>query len=282
MDKSHNDEFSSDGIESFRRLQNIYSESDVSRLFLKEVFKKISALTEVDVVIVGAGPAGLAAAYILSKNGLKTLIIERTLTIGGGILGGGMLLPLAVVEENEASQILRIANVKLMVLGEGLYYVNPVEAMLKLAVKALDEGVVIWPGVFVEDVITRVYNDEMRVKGVVINWTPIIEAKWHVDPLWINSKAVLDATGHDAYVVRLFSKRHPQLKLSIPGMSSMDIWTGEKEVVENTSMIVKGLYVAGMSVAESFNTRRMGPILGGMILSGKKAAELIINDLKSP
>ena len=277
-----NDDLSRDNIESIEKLENLYSESDIARLFLREVFKKISDLTEVDVAIVGAGPAGLTAAYVLSKNGLKTLVIERTLTIGGGILGGGMLLPLAVVEDGEATQILRMANVKLMTLDKGLSYVNPVEAMLKLAVKALNEGTIIWPGVFVEDVITREHNNELNVKGVVINWTPIIEAKWHVDPLWISSKAVLDATGHDADVVRLFSKRYPQLKLNIPGMSSMDIWTGEREVIENTSMIVRGLYVAGMSVAETYNTRRMGPILGGMILSGKKAAELIISDLKTP
>ena len=282
MESAYDNKFLSDDMETFKRLQNIYSEGDIARLFLKEVFKRISDLAEVDVAIVGAGPAGLTAAYILSEAGLKTLVVERTLTIGGGILGGGMLLPLAVIENGEATQILRKANVRLVVLDKGISCANPAEAMMKLAAKALDEEAIIWPGVFVEDVITRIYDNEVEVKGVVINWTPIIEAGWHVDPLWINSKAVLDATGHDADVVRLFSKRHPQLKLNIPGMSSMDIWVGEKEVIEKTSMIVKGLYVAGMSVAETYNTRRMGPILGGMILSGKKAAELIINDLKSP
>ena len=39
------------------------------------------------------------------------------------------------------------------------------------------------------------------------------------------------------------------------------------------------MYAAGMSVSEIYNLHRMGPLLGGMLLSGKKVAEQIIRDL---
>jgi thiamine thiazole synthase len=35
-----------------------------------------------------------------------------------------------------------------------------------------------------------------------------------------------------------------------------------------------------MAVAAIYNLPRMGPIFGGMLLSGKKIAEIIYNDIK--
>ena len=35
------------------------------------------------VVILGAGPAGLAAAYSLAKKGEKPIVLERSSTVGG-------------------------------------------------------------------------------------------------------------------------------------------------------------------------------------------------------
>jgi len=55
---------------------------------------------------------------------------------------------------------------------------------------------------------------------------------------------------------------------------------GEKLVVENSGRVVPGLYVAGMAVAALHGTPRMGPIFGGMLLSGKKVAEAILSDVK--
>jgi len=119
----------------------------------------------------------------------------------------------------------------------------------------------------------------VRVRGVVINFTPIIEAEWHVDPLFLESKAVVDSTGHDTDVVKILAKRCPWLGVDVPGVSSLDVWRGEEEVVDYTGKIIDGLYAAGMSVSEIYNLHRMGPLLGGMLLSGKRVAEQIIRDL---
>jgi len=256
-----------------------YSEGDLAKLFIEKTMEKIRKFTKVDAVIVGAGPAGLTAAWFLALNKLNVLVLEKNLGIGGGIRGGAMLLPIALIEEGEAVEIARSAGIRLYSGLNGVYVADPTEAMIKIATKALEAGASIWPGVYVEDLVTSGRGDELRVRGVLVNWTPIIEAEWHVDPLFIEAKAVIDATGHEGSVIRLLVKRHPELKLKVPGMSSGNVWVAEREVVEKTGMVVPGLYVAGMSVAELYNLNRMGPILGGMLVSGRKVAMQIIDDL---
>jgi thiamine thiazole synthase len=49
---------------------------------------------------------------------------------------------------------------------------------------------------------------------------------------------------------------------------------GEKEIIENTKEVYPGLIVAGMAANAVFGSPRMGAIFGGMLLSGKVAAEV--------
>ena len=55
---------------------------------------------------------------------------------------------------------------------------------------------------------------------------------------------------------------------------------GEKEIVENTKEVCPGLLAAGMAANAVCGSPRMGPIFGGMLLSGRKAAELALDLLK--
>jgi phytoene dehydrogenase-like protein len=48
---------------------------------------------EYDAVVVGSGPNGLAAAITLQRTGLKTLLVERAETIGGGMRSAELTLP---------------------------------------------------------------------------------------------------------------------------------------------------------------------------------------------
>jgi thiamine thiazole synthase len=48
----------------------------------------------------------------------------------------------------------------------------------------------------------------------------------------------------------------------------------------NTREVFPGLYVCGMAANATFGSYRMGPIFGGMLLSGEKVATLIVEQLK--
>lgn len=257
-----------------------FDEGVLAQKIIKAVSEKLTDVVKTDIVIVGAGPSGLTAAWKLGEKGYNVVILEKTLGVGGGMRGGSMLLPVGLIEGGESVEIAYEAGVKVREVDRNLYLIDPVELAVKLALKAIDNGAIIWPGVIVEDLITRGRGEELVVKGVLVNWTIVFEAKWHVDPLYIGAKAVVDATGHEGSLLRILVKRHPELKLEIPGMASGSVWDGEKEVVEKTGMVVKGLFVTGMSVAELYNTRRMGPMFGGMLVSGKKVAEIIDKYLK--
>ncbi|MEM3615255.1 MAG: sulfide-dependent adenosine diphosphate thiazole synthase [Candidatus Methanomethylicia archaeon] len=252
-------------------------EGKISRLIIEHAMKDwIDNIIKSDVVIVGAGPSGLTAAKYLAEKGLKTTVIERRLSFGGGIGGGGMLLHKVIVEK-EAEQILKEMKIKAVKADDELYIIDTYELMTKLAYNAIEAGAKIIHGLQVDDVIYR--ENPIRITGVVVLWSAIVLSGLHVDPLFIESKAVLDATGHDAEVVSIASKKIPELNINVKGEKSAYAELGEKLIVECSGRVIPGLYVAGMSVAALHNIPRMGPIFGGMLISGKRVAEVIYNDI---
>lgn len=254
------------------------SEGGLAAIIIEKAMEKLKRAVTPDVAIAGAGPAGLTAAWLLARRGLRVTIIEHRLGAGGGMRGGSMLLPVALVEEGVASKLLEEAGVTLEAAGKGLYVFDPSEAAVKLAAAAISSGAILLPGLHVEDLIVRSTVNPPRVEGLVVNLAPVVESGWHVDPLYIEARAVVDATGHEARLLRILEKRL-QGKVRVPGMSSMDVWRAEKAVVEHAGEILPGLYVAGMSVAEAYNLPRMGPVFGGMLESAAKVAEMISSKL---
>jgi len=256
----------------------LIDEATVTRNIIEKAAKDWIDLSEVDVVVVGAGPSGLTAAYYLAKAGLKTVVFERKLSFGGGIGGGGMLFHKVVVQ-SPADQILREMGCKLEKVEENLFVADTSAMIAKLANSAIDAGAKVIFGVTVDDVIFR-DGEKPQIVGVVVQWTAVIMSGIHVDPLGIKAKAVIDCTGHDAEVLSVASRKIPELNLFIQGEKSMWTTEAEKLTVEKTGEVCPGLYAAGMAVAALHNTPRMGPIFGGMLLSGKKIAELVIEKLK--
>ena len=59
----------------------------------------------------------------------------------------------------------------------------------------------------------------------------------------------------------------------------MDAEEGERITIEKTGEVYPGLYVVGMAACACFGGPRMGPIFGGMLISGKKLAETLIKSL---
>ena len=256
----------------------MFSEADITSHILREAVEELSSLTRSDVVVVGAGPAGMTAAKYLADAGFRVVVFERRLSFGGGIGGGGMLFHKIVVE-NPADKILKEIGVRLKEVSDGLYVADAAEMMAKLAASCIDSGAKIIHGVTVNDVVYR--DQPLRICGVAIQWGAVQIAGLHVDPLLIESKAVVDATGHDAEVVTLASKKIPELNIIIQGEKSAYSKKAEKLIVDYTGKVVEGLYVAGMAVAAVHGLPRMGPIFGGMLLSGKKVADIIAKDLRT-
>jgi len=184
-----------------------------------------------------------------------------------------------VAVEKPADEILREVGCKLEKASENLFLVDTAEMIAKLAVASVNAGAKIIFGVSVVDLIFR--ENPTRIEGVVIQWTPVIMSGLHVDPIGIKAKAVIDCTGHEAEVITVASKKIPKLKIELKGEGSMWVYEGEKQVVEYTGEICPGLYAAGMSVSALKGTPRMGPIFGGMLLSGKKIAEIVKEKLKA-
>ena len=74
-------------------------EVEITRAIANEFHDVLIDRAESDVIIIGAGPAGLTASRELSNLGYKVLVIEQNNYLGGGYwLGGYMMNPVTVRE----------------------------------------------------------------------------------------------------------------------------------------------------------------------------------------
>jgi len=245
------------------------NEAQISRAILDAYHASLREAIESEVLIAGAGPSGLMAAWRLAGQGFRVTVVEKRLATGGGIWGGAMGLNQVVVQP-EAVRILDELGVRHRPADAGLHVAEAVELAASLTLRAAQAGARILNLLAVEDVV--VHQD--RVCGLVVNRTMIAGAL-PVDPLTLLAAEVIDATGHDAAVVECLRRRgllSPELQ---KGEGPMDAAAGEKFVVDHVDEVYPGLWVAGMSVCAVFSGPRMGPIFGGMLLSGERAARLV-------
>ena len=251
-------------------------ETQVSRGIVSTYFEKLQRNLDIDVAIVGGGPSGIVAAYYLAKAGMRVAQFDRKLSPGGGMWGGAMMFNQIVVQE-ESLDIVRDFDINAEKFEDGLYTIDSVESTSALLYKAVHAGAAIFNCYSVEDVVFK----NNVVSGVVVNWTPVLREGMHVDPINIMAKYVIDGTGHDSEICKVVARKNG-IKLNTPngevmGERSLDVAEGERLVVEGTKEIYPGLYVCGMASSAVSGTPRMGPIFGGMLMSGKKVADLIIS-----
>ena len=252
----------------------------ISRAIVESYMRDFMGAMEVDVAVAGAGPAGLVTAYYLAKEGIRVVVFERQLRVGGGMSGGGMMFNRIVIQE-EGKRILDEFGVSVEEYKKGYYVADSVEAISTICSKAIKAGAKIFNLINVEDVMVR---EDDRITGLVLNWSAVSWSKLHVDPLTVRCKVAVDATGHDAEVCRIVvEKIGPKLRTKtgeVMGEKSMWAERGEREILENTREVYPGLVVAGMTANAVFGSPRMGAIFGGMLLSGKKAAQIAKELLK--
>ena len=244
------------------------SEASITRAIVSEFIKWFEEYIVSDAIIVGGGPSGLIAARELASEGLKTLVIESNNYLGGGFWIGGYLMN-TVTFRAPSQEILDELNIRYKEAEPGLFTADAPEACSKVIAAACDAGVKILNMTRFDDVVHR----NNRVEGVVINWSPVAALPKQiscVDPVSLESKVVIDATGHDANVCRSLEKRN---LLKLADFGPMDVISSEDLVVEKTGQIYPGLIVTGMATSSAYGIPRMGPTFGGMLVAGKKAAQ---------
>ena len=201
--------------------------------------------------------------------------------LGDGVVanvGGGIMFNEIVVQE-KAKELLDELDVKTRRYKEGYYLADSIEAVSTICSKAVKTGAKVFNLISCEDVMVR----EKRVCGLVLNWTAVEMAKLHVDPITMRAKFVVDATGHAAEVVRIVERKSGiRLKTKTGkciGEGSMWADVAENTIVKNSKEVCSGLYACGMCANAIFGGPRMGPIFGGMLLSGRKVAKDICERL---
>ena len=255
-------------------------ERDVTREIVRAHFRDFERIIESDVIVVGAGPAGLLCARNLAAEGVRVLVIEQGLSLGGGFWSGGYLMNKAVICD-PAQEILQDIGVPCTPVPEceGMYLTDPPHATARLIAAMYEAGAHVLNLTKLVDLILR---DKGQLDGVVVNSAPVEAAGHdilHIDPIALESKIVVDATGHDASVVHLLHQRncyqHP-----VPGNGAMWVSRSEEMVVENTGEVYPHCFVVGLAVAAVYGTPRMGPAFGAMLLSGQRGAQLVRKALK--
>ncbi|KAJ7366921.1 thiazole biosynthetic enzyme [Mycena albidolilacea] len=255
-------------------------EAQVTRAMIKRYFTTMYERAISDVVIVGAGSAGLSCAYSLASRrpDLKVTIIEANVAPGGGAwLGGQLMTPMVI--RKPADNFLREIGVPYE--DEGGFVVVKHAALftatLLARVLALP-NVVLMNATAVEDLITTTdFEGQQRVAGVVTNWTLVAlnhDTQSCMDPATITAPVVVTATGHDGPMGAFSAKRLVSMGFTkeLGNMRGLDMNRAEPAIVNRTREVVPGLVMAGMELAEYDGSNRMGPTFGGMIGSGVKAA----------
>ncbi|GAB6036712.1 sulfide-dependent adenosine diphosphate thiazole synthase [Fundidesulfovibrio butyratiphilus] len=254
----------------------------ISEAILTRYFEKFKSSLDLDAAIVGGGPSGLVAAWKLARQGFNVALFERKLSLGGGMWGGGMTFNAIVVQE-EARPVLDELGVPTQIFRDGYYTADAVTSTVTLAAQACQAGVKVFNCFTVEDVVLREEGGVKRLTGLVVNSTPVEMSGLHVDPLVIHCTCAIEATGHDVEVLKTLMRKN-DVRLSTPsgkieGEQSMWAHVAEENTPKNTREVFPGLWVAGMAANATFGSYRMGPVFGGMLLSGVEVARQVAERL---
>ena len=225
-------------------------EVEITRAIANEFHDVLIDRAESDVIIIGAGPAGLTASRELSNLGYKVLVIEQNNYLGGGYwLGGYMMNPVTVREP--AQKIWDELGVPYKKVQDGLYLTPGPHAVSKFIAGACDAGVKFLQLTKFDDLVLK----NGRVAGIVVNWMPVSALPRNitcVDPVAFEAKIIIDASGHDSVgVKRLVDRGLAEWK----GMEPMYVNDGEEHVVHKTGEVYPCLLYTSPSPRDQRGSR---------------------------
>ncbi|KAG0285700.1 triosephosphate isomerase [Linnemannia gamsii] len=261
---------------------NPIKEADVSREMTRRYMTDMLDHAETDVVVIGAGSAGLSCAWELSKNpDIQVTVIEQSVSPGGGAWLGGQLFSAMIVRKPGQHFLAEVGvpfddcNENYVVVKHAALFTSTILSKLLMR-----PNVKLFNALAAEDLIVK----NGRVAGVVTNWTLVTlhhDTQSCMDPNVIEAKVVVSSTGHDGPMGASGVKRLQKIGLikNVPGMIALDMNAAEDGIVANTREVVPGMVITGMEVAELDGVPRMGPTFGAMMLSGQKAAHCALKSL---
>ncbi|ORZ07528.1 Thi4 family-domain-containing protein [Lobosporangium transversale] len=239
---------------------NPIKESDVSREMTRRYMTDMLEHAETDVVVIGAGSAGLSCAWELSKNpNVRVTVIEQSVSPGGGAWLGGQLFSAMIVRKPGHHFLAEVGvpfddcNENYVVVKHAALFTSTILSKLLMR-----PNVKLFNALAAEDLIVK----NGRVSGVVTNWTLVTlhhDTQSCMDPNVIEAKVVVSSTGHDGPMGASGVKRLQKIGLikNVPGMIALDMNAAEDGIVANTREVVPGMVITGMEVAELDGCPRM-------------------------
>ncbi|CAO3572828.1 unnamed protein product [Mortierella alpina] len=239
---------------------NPIKEADVSREMTRRYMTDMIDHAETDVVVIGAGSAGLSCAWELSKNpNIQVTVIEQSVSPGGGAWLGGQLFSAMIVRKPGQHFLAEVGvpfedcNENYVVVKHAALFTSTILSKLLMR-----PNVKLFNALAAEDLIVK----NGRVAGVVTNWTLVTlhhDTQSCMDPNVIEAKVVVSSTGHDGPMGASGVKRLQKIGLikNVPGMIALDMNAAEDGIVANTREVVPGMVITGMEVAELDGVPRM-------------------------
>jgi menaquinone-9 beta-reductase len=126
------------------------------------------------VVIIGAGPAGLACARILSQNGIRTLVVDRKREIGSKVCAGGLTwsgfarrIPEHLIQQSFPIQHIRtpLQTISVQSPNPIIVTVNRKQMGQLMLEQAMDSGAEILPAVL----LTKISNHTLVLFNTLTN-----------------------------------------------------------------------------------------------------------------